>query len=220
MRVLLFCPNREGYKSNERLTHLKNGGNMKYKHLMNLYLFDEAGNDGGNGSQNAGAGNGSHGNAGGTFTYEQLDEIATSRAERATKSALKGYFQQQGLSEQEAAAAIEQYKKDKAARQPDTSAIERERDQYKAQLEDRDNRDYLRDKNVKAEDLDYVIFKAKQLVDEKTDFKKAADKFLKENPRYAGNGYRISTSTPSGSAGSSESRNASINDAIRNAVRR
>ena len=182
---------------------------MKFRYIMNLHLFDEG--DNGNGGQN---------NAGGTFTYEQLDEIATSRADRASKAALKSYFQQQGLSEQEAAAAIEQYKKDKAARQPDASAIEKERDQYKAQLEERDNKDYLRDKNVKADDLDYVMFKASKLVDEKTDFKKAADKFLKENPRYAGGGYKVSTSTSSGSEGSGESKNASINDAIRNAARR
>ena len=175
----------------------------------------------GNGGQgNAGSGNGGQGSTGGTFTYEQLDEIATSRADRATKAALKSYFQQQGLSEQEAAAAIEQYKKDKAARQPNASALEKERDQYKAQLEERDNKDYLRDKNVKAEDLDYVLFKAQQLVDDKTDFKKAADKFLKDNPRYAGNGYKVSTSSASGSEGSSGSKHASINDAIRNAARR
>ena len=123
-------------------------------------------------------------------------------------------------TEQEAAAALEQYRKDKAARQPDASALERERDSYKAQLEDRDNKDYLRDKNVRAEDLDYVMFKAKQLVDDKTDFKKAADKFLKDNPRYAGNGYKVSTSTSSGSEGSTGSKNSSINDAIRNAARR
>ena len=201
---------------------------MNYKKIMDLHLFDEGGNGGnggqnagGNGSQgNAGSGNGGQKNTGGTFTYEQLDEIATSRADRASKAALKSYFQQQGLSEQEAAAALEQYKKDKAARQPDASAIEKERDQYKAQLEERDNKDYLREKNVKTEDLDYVMFKAKQLVDDKTDFKKAADKFLKENPRYAGTGYRVSTSTSSGANGSSESKNTSINDAIRNAARR
>lgn len=191
---------------------------MKFRYIMNLHLFDDG--DNGNGGQgNAGSGNGGQGSTG-TFTYEQLDEIATSRADRATKAALKSYFQQQGLSEQEAAAAIEQYKKDKASRQPNASALEKERDQYKAQLEERDNKDYLRDKNVKAEDLDYVLFKAQQLVDDKTDFKKAADKFLKDNPRYAGNGYKVSTSSASGSEGSSGSKHASINDAIRNAARR
>lgn len=192
---------------------------MKFRYIMNLHLFDEPAGTG-NGSQgNAGSGNGGQQSTG-TFTYEQLDEIATSRADRASKAALKSYFQQQGLSEQEAAAAIEQYKRDKAARQPDAGAIEKERDQYKAQLEERDNRDYLRDKNVKADDLDYVAFKAKQLMDDKTDFKKAADKFLKENPRFAGTGYKVSTSSSSTENGSSDSKNASINDAIRNAARR
>ena len=194
---------------------------MKFKEIMNLRLFDDGGNgDDGNNGRNAGSGNGGQQSTGGTFTYEQLDEIATSRADRASKAALKSYFQQQGLSEQEAAAALEQYKKDKAARQPDAGAIEKERDQYKAQLEERDNKDYLRDKNVKSDDLDYVLFKVKQMVDDKTDFKKAADKFLKDHPRYAGTSYRVSTSTPSGSNGSSDSQHASINDAIRNAARR
>lgn len=192
---------------------------MKFKEIMNLRLFDDGDDDGNNGG-NAGPGNGGQQSTGGTFTYEQLDEIATSRADRASKAALKSYFQQQGLSEQEAAAALEQYKKDKAARQPDAGAIEKERDQYKAQLEERDNKDYLRDKNVKSDDLDYVLFKVKQMVDDKTDFKKAADKFLKDHPRYAGTSYRVSTSTSSGSNGSSDSQHASINDAIRNAARR
>jgi hypothetical protein len=58
------------------------------------------------------------------------------------------------------------------------------------------------------------------MVDDKTDFKKAADKFLKDHPRYAGTSYRVSTSTPSGSNGNSDSQHASINDAIRNAARR
>lgn len=189
---------------------------MNYKNIMNLHLFDE----GGDGGQKAGSGNGGQGSTGGTFTYEQLDEIATSRADRASKAALKSYFQQQGLSEQEAAAAIEQYKRDKASRQPDVSAVERERDQYKAQLEERDNKDFLREKNVKSDDLEFVMFKVNKMVDDKTDFKKAAERFLKENPRYAGNGYKVSTSSSTGSDGSSGSKNSSINDAIRNAARR
>ena len=57
-------------------------------------------------------------------------------------------------------------------------------------------------------------------MDDKTDFKKAADKFLKENPRFAGTGYKVSTSSSSTENGSSDSKNASINDAIRNAARR
>lgn len=188
------------------------------KNLMNLRLFDgdPAGTDG-NGSQNAGK---DGQKSSGTFTYEQLDEIATSRADRASKAALKSYFQQQGLSEEEAAAAINQYKRDKASRTPDISAIEKERDEARQELADLKNTGILRDKGVRAEDLDYVSFKVKAMVDEKTDFSKAAEKFLKDNPRFTANGYKVS----SGSTGSGDNHtgagNGSINDAIRRFARR
>ena len=201
---------------------------MYRKYRMNLHLFDE---NAGNGGQNAGNGNGSQGNAGtagasgnnagsGTFTYDQLDEIATSRAERAERSALKSFFQQKGLTEEETNAAIDQYKADKAAKQPDISAVEKERDQYKQQLEERDCLDYLRKKGVREEDLDYVAFQTKKGVNKDTDFKKSADKYLKDNPRYAGTGYRVNTSTGTAATGSSRSQHASINDSIRNAFKR
>lgn len=188
------------------------------RNLMNLRLFDgdPAGAEG-NGSQNAGN-NGQR--SGGTFTYEQLDEIATSRADRAGKAALKSYFQQQGLSEEEAAAAIEQYKKDKASRAPDVSAIEKERDEARAELETMKNTGILRDKGVRADDLDYVLFKVKALVDDKTDFKKAADKFLKENPRFTASGYKVSSGSTGSGDNHSGTGNGGINDAIRRLARR
>ena len=169
------------------------------KNLMNLRLFDgdPAGTDG-NGAQNAGK----DGQKSGTFTYEQLDEIATSRADRA------------------AVAAINQYKRDKASRTPDISAIEKERDEARQELADLKNTGILRDKGVRAEDLDYVSFKVKAMVDDKTDFSKAAEKFLKDNPRFTANGYKVS----SGSTGSGDNHtgagNGSINDAIRRFARR
>lgn len=48
-----------------------------------------------------------------SFTPEQLaeiDRIATERTERASNAALKSYFQQQGLSQEQAAEAIKTYK--------------------------------------------------------------------------------------------------------------
>lgn len=51
------------------------------------------------------------------FTAEQLSEIekiATKRSERAQASALKDYFQQQGLDEEQAKSAIEKYKTEQA----------------------------------------------------------------------------------------------------------
>ncbi len=53
-----------------------------------------------------------------TFTPEQMQEanrIAEERAQRASGAALKAYFQQQGMSEDEAKAALNAYKTQKAA---------------------------------------------------------------------------------------------------------
>lgn len=85
-----------------------------------------------------------------------------------------------------------------------------------------ENEKLLSGKGVKSDDLDYVMFKVSKLVDDKTTFEKAAEKFLKENPRFAGgtNSYRISTSSGSSSEGSGGSMNVSINDRIRAAARR
>ena len=68
--------------------------------------------------------------------------------------------------------------------------------------------------------MDYVLFKINQLVDDKTDFAKAADKFLKENPRFGKGAYKVSTSTGSDNQNTGGSVNASINDRIRAAMRR
>ena len=140
---------------------------------MNLRLFDEGG-QGGTGGQggNAGSGNGGQGgNAG--YTYEQLEEIASSRAERAGRSALADFFRKQGMSETQITEAIEDYKEKQKKSQPNVSEIQQERDSYKAEVEQMKNEKILTGKGVKAEDLDYVMFKVSKLVDDKTDFTKA-----------------------------------------------
>ena len=183
---------------------------MKNKYLMNLHLFDE-GEDGGDGNQNK---------AGATFTYEQLNEIASSRAERAEKSALKNYFAQAGLSETEAQAAFEKYKADKKAQQPNVAEIEADRDSYKAKYEALQNTNYLRDKGVHADEMEFVTFKINQLVTDKKNFQAAADEFLKDNPKYTGQSYKMSGATGSNNAGTGAAQTNSINDAIRLAARR
>ena len=84
------------------------------------------------------------------------------------------------------------------------------------------NEKFLSGKGVKADDLDYVTYKVSKMVDDKTTFEKAAEKFLKENPRFAGGGsYRIAdSSTGNASNGSGGNMNVSINDRIRAAARR
>lgn len=196
---------------------------MKYNR-MRLNIFD-----GGTGGQGSQGGDGSQGSAGsgsgtqntGNYTYEQLEEIASARAEKAGRTALANFFRGQGMSEEEVTKAIGDFKRQKAQNQPNISAIEQERDDYKKQVEQMKNEKILTSKGVKTEDLDYIMFKVEKLVDDKTDFAKAAEKFLKENPRFTGAGtYRVSTSSGTESNGAGRSLNSSINDAIRNAIRK
>lgn len=202
---------------------------MRRKYF-DLQIFTDGGGDGagsgGAGSGSAGNGNGSQRNAGGasggaSYSYEQAEQIAEARADRATKAALADYFKRQGMSEEEVTAAITDYRTKKAASQPNVTAVEKERDDALAQVEEMKNTNYLRDKGVKPDDLDYVLFKVGKQVDDKTDFKKAADAFLKENPRFTGQGYKVvSTGKPDGGSGNSQTANDSINASIRSAFGR
>lgn len=73
----------------------------------------------------------------------------------------------------------------------------RERDEARRELENYKNNAFLKEKGVRADDVDYVSFKASQLIDDKMDFKQAVEKFLKDNPRFTGQGFRVvSTGAP------------------------
>lgn len=196
------------------------------KRFFDLQLFTDGG-DGGAGAAGAGAGtagngNGSQNNAGGaSYSYEQAEEIANARADRAEKAALASYFKQQGMTEDEVTAALADFKAKKAAQQPNVSKVEQERDAALAKVAEMENTNYLRDKGVKPDDLDYVLFKVSKQVNDKTDFKKAADAFLKENPRFTGQGYKVvSTGKPDGGSGNGQTVNDSINASIRSAFGR
>ncbi len=202
------------------------------RRYFDLQIFTDGGGDGagsggtGAGAGSAGKGNGGQGNAGGasggaTYSYEQAEQIAEARADRATKAALADYFKRQGMSEEEVTAAITDFKAKKAASQPNVSAVEKERDDALAKVAEMENTNYLRDKGVKSDDLDYVLFKVSKQVNDKTDFKKAADTFLKENPRFTGQGYKVvSTGKPDGGSGTSQTTHDSINASIRSAFGR
>lgn len=198
---------------------------------MYLQLFEDgAGVGSGGQGVNAGTGNGGQRSTGGTagahgtgaYTYEQLEEIASARAEKSERAALANFFRSQGMTEAEVTQAITSFKTQRAANQPDAAKLQQERDDALEEVQKMKNEKFLSGKGVKAEDLDYVMFKVWKLVDDKTTFEKAAEKYLKENPKYvgAGNTYRVSTSAGSGSNGAGGSVNASINDRIRAAARR
>lgn len=195
---------------------------------MYLQLFEDGTGAGSNGQgeNNAGNGNGNQGNAGetgnqATFSYAQAEEIAQARAERAERSALKSYFQQQGMSEDQVTQAIADYKAQQKKNQPNVTQMQQDLADARNEVQQMKNEKLLTAKGVKADDLDYVLYKVSKMTDEKTSFEKAADKYLKENPRFtSGSGYRVSTSTGNTSNGSVENVNATINDAIRSAARR
>lgn len=195
---------------------------------MYLQLFEDGTGAGSNGQggNNAGNGNGNQGNAGetgnqATFSYAQAEEIAQARAERAERSALKSYFQQQGMSEDQVTQAIADYKAQQKKNQPNVTQMQQDLADARNEVQQMKNEKLLTAKGVKADDLDYVLYKVSKMTDEKTSFEKAADKYLKENPRFtSGSGYRVSTSTGNTSNGSAENVNATINDAIRSAARR
>lgn len=192
------------------------------KRKMFLQLFEDGGGAGSGGQGgNAGNGGGGHtGNTGATYSYEQAEEIASARANKAERTALANYFRSQGMTEEEVTAAINDFKTKKQANQPNVSQIEKERDTYKNQIEQLQNEKVLTSRGVKAEDLDYVMFKVSKMVDDKTDFNKAAEKFLKENPRFTGQTYRVSTGAQSRGNDSGGNDNNFINAAIRRAAGR
>lgn len=187
---------------------------------MKLQMFAE-----GDGSQGGTGGDPPAGGSGGggpvpSYTYEQAEEIAQARAQKAEADALKGFFQKQGMSEAEVTQAIADFREKQKSRQPNVSAIEAERDKALGELQQYKNEKMLAEMHVRQEDLDYVAFKVSQLVTDKKDFKTAATEWLKENPRYAGQGtYRVSTGTEGQQGGDAQTANEQINNAIRDAIR-
>ena len=188
---------------------------------MNLQLFADGG-EGGSGGQGGDPGTGGGGQRGSAgYTYEQLEEVAAARASKAERAAIANYLRGKGISEEDIATAISDFKEKRRANQPDVAAIEKERDEAKLKLSQYENEKILSQKGVKAEDLDYVAFKVNQMVTDKKDFKTAAEEFLKENPRFSGGTYRMSTGTSSGdNTSGTESKNEQMNNLIRGAFRR
>lgn len=204
------------------------------KKHFDLQLFDDGGQSGAGTGQGGAAGTGNGGQAasagsngtGGSYSFQQAEEIANARAQRAEKAALASYFKQQGMSEEEVSKAIAAYKAQQAANKPNVDSITKERDDALAELSALKNSNALRSKGVREEDIDYVMFKVNALMqaDDKLDFEKAVTKYLKDNPRFTtgGSSYKVKTGTDgSGQGGSSgQGANDAINNAIRQAARR
>lgn len=193
--------------------------------LFNLRLFE----DGDGSQQNAGEnGNGNQGNnTGGSYSYQQAEEIATARAERAERAALSSYFKQQGMTQEEVEQALNDFKsKRESARSQSGEAqktAERERDEARAELEQYKQKDMIKKANVEERYVEFVMFEVSKKVDDKTTFEKALEKYLKENPQYTSKPYRVSQQAAGQSSGlKDDGSNASdyINSMIRRGARR
>lgn len=83
-----------------------------------------------------------------------------------------------------------------------TDTYRRERDEARRELERYKNDAFLKEQGVAEQYRDFVTFKAMQGVNDTTNFQQAAVNFLKENPAYAGKGYRVvSTGKPDSGSG-------------------
>ncbi len=85
--------------------------------------------DGTNGANNGaqtgdGAGNGNSGNQSQAIDYAKIQQMLDGTLAAKEDTALKAYFKQQGLSQQEAETAMSDFKKQKAANQPDVGALQ------------------------------------------------------------------------------------------------
>ena len=93
----------------------------------NIQLFADGG-EGGQGNADPGKNGGVNAQEGGntpkTYTQEELDRIVSERTGRATKSALKSFFSQKGLSEEEANQAMNEYLETKRKNTPDVGALQ------------------------------------------------------------------------------------------------
>jgi len=68
-----------------------------------------------------------------TIDYDKIQQMLNGTLAAKEDTALKAYFKQQGLSQEELDQAITAFKQQKAANQPDVTALKGELDTYKQQ---------------------------------------------------------------------------------------
>lgn len=147
-----------------------------------------------------------------TFTQAELDAIVGKRVAKAMK----------GMPGDEELKSFRAWKESQQTEKEKWDTILRERDESKTALaaalekvEQFEREKFLLSKGVKAEDVDYYAFKIGKLVTETTDFEKAAEIYLKENPP-AGT-VQVDLSAPLGGGKPQMSANETMNSLIRGA---
>ena len=107
---------------------------------MNLQLFAEpaggAGGEGGGGAQTQQQGaQASQQAASPIIDYAKIQQMLEGTLAAKEDTALKAYFKQQGLSQEEVEQAIAAFKQQKAASQPDVAALQQQATQAQAQMQ-------------------------------------------------------------------------------------
>lgn len=95
---------------------------MKSKMRMNLQMFAEPG-DGGTEEQNSG---------GTEIDYDKIQDMIDKGTQQKENAILKSYFQQQGLTQEEAKQAMAAFKQQKADNTPDVNAMQTQLQQAQA----------------------------------------------------------------------------------------
>ncbi len=145
-----------------------------------------------------------------TFTQDELDKIVGKRLAYA----MRGMPKEDELKDFRAWKEIQQTEKER------WDTLQKERDESKtaladalAKVEQYEREKILMGKGVKPDDVDYYAFKIGKLVNETTDFEKAAETYLKEHP-LAGT-VQVEFAAPLGGGQPAKNVNETMNDLIR-----
>lgn len=147
-----------------------------------------------------------------TFTQAELDSIVGKRIAKAMK----------GMPGEEELTAFRAWKESQQTEREKQEKREKEFAENKTALaealgkvEQYEREKFLLSKGVSADDVDYYAFKIGKLVTDTTDFQKAAEKYLKDNPP-AGT-ITVDLAAPLGGGRPPQSKNEMMNSLIRGA---
>lgn len=103
---------------------------------LNLQFFAEPGNGGeGNQNQNQAQQNQQSNQTPPAIDYDKIQQMLNGTLQAKEDTALKAYFKQQGLSQQEVEQAIASFKEQKAQNQPNVAAIQQQANQAQLQMQ-------------------------------------------------------------------------------------
>ena len=145
-----------------------------------------------------------------TFTQAELDSIVGKRIAKAMK----------GMPGEAELTAFRAWKESQQTEKERWDTLTKERDESRtaltvaqAELEQYKREKFLLGKGVPADDVDYYAFKIGKLVTDTTDFEKATEQFLKDNPP-AGT-VQVDLSAPLGGGRPAQTANETMNSLIR-----